>query len=227
MPSNSQYIYNHCPILHLLPPKLVHDYIEKGLFYVQRIPRNKILHFEGDVIKQVELIISGEIAIERIGEAGDIMTVNRFSKDSIIGSNLIFSSINHYPMTITAKSDSQVLIIPKDLLFDLCKQYPDFLLQFIQIISDLSVTMGFKMKNRISRSIRDSIITYINKQYALQNTLNIQLTMTKKSLSEMFGISRTSLSRELQKMKEVGLIDYDNKTIIVLDPSIIKPYNLS
>ncbi len=36
------------------------------------------------------------------------------------------------------------------------------------------------------------------------------------------GISRTSLSRELQKMKQDGLIDYDMKTITIMDRDILE-----
>lgn len=152
------------------------------------------------------------------------MTVNRFSTNSIIGSNLIFSSVNHYPMTITSKTDSTVIIIKKDLLFELCNQYPAFLMEFIKIISDLSVQIGHKIKNRVSRTIRDSIITYLNKEYHSQNSYTIRLTMSKKALSEMFGISRTSLSRELQTMKTANLIDFDAKTITILDHSLLRTF---
>lgn len=94
-------------------------------------------------------------------------------------------------------------------------------MEFIKVISDLTVLLGTKMKNRISRTIRQSIITYLGKQYSLQGSHTIRLTMSKKSMSEMFGVSRTSLSRELQKMAEEGLITYDTKTISIIDTSIL------
>jgi CRP-like cAMP-binding protein len=47
------------------------------------------------------------------------------------------------------------------------------------------------------------------------------LTLSKKALAEMFGISRTSLSRELGRMRDEGLIDFDQKTITILDPDFL------
>jgi len=95
-------------------------------------------------------------------------------------------------------------------------------MQFIRVISDLSVLIGTKMKNRISRTIRQSIFTYLNKQYQLQSSRTIRMTMSKKSLAEMFGVSRTSLSRELQKMAAEGLITFDAKKIEILDSQILE-----
>ncbi|HSH36268.1 helix-turn-helix domain-containing protein [Schnuerera sp.] len=45
--------------------------------------------------------------------------------------------------------------------------------------------------------------------------------MSKKELAERLGIQRPSLFRELRKMKEEKLIDYNHKSIVILDTKII------
>lgn len=212
--------YNNT-ILSALPPMLLADYLANGHFLKQTYGKNELIHIEGDLCKQIEIILHGEIVIERIGLSGDLMTLNHFGSGDIIGANLIFSSMDYYPMTISAKRHTEVIIIQKDVLFELCNRYPTFLMQFIKVISDLSVLIGTKMKNRISRTIRQSIIIYLSKQAQLQQSNRIALTMSKKALAEMFGVSRTSLSRELQKMASENLIAFDSKTIHILDLSIL------
>ena len=209
-------------IINLIPEEILNKKIQSGAIFYQNYKKNEVIHFEDDLCDQVEIIINGEVAVERIGISGDLMTANIFTINQIIGANLIFSSYNHYPMTVTALKQTRVLIIKKAILFSLCKDYPEFLLGFVQIISDLSVQIGTKMKNRVSRTIRDSIITYLNKQYESQNSTTIKMDMKKKSLAEQFGISRTSLSRELKKMKDDNLIDYDLNSITILDLSLLK-----
>lgn len=209
-------------ILGVLPPMLLSNYLYNNMLLKKSYDKNEIIHIEGEECTQIEIIMQGEIVIERIGISGDLMTVNHFGKGDIIGANLIFSSTDRYPMTITAKKHTEVITVQKDVLFELCNSYPTFLMQFIKIISDLSVLIGTKMKNRISRTIRQSIITYLSKQSMLQNSYNIKLTMSKKSLAEMFGVSRTSLSRELQKMSGEGLINFDAKSIQILNKDILE-----
>jgi len=208
-------------ILGVLPSMLLSDYLSEGFFQKQTYNKNELIHIEGESCTQIEIILQGEIVIERIGLSGDLMTVNHFGKGDIIGANLIFSSTDCYPMTITAKKQTEVITVQKAVLFELCNTYPIFLMQFIKVISNLSVLIGTKMKNRISRTIRQSVITYLSKQYKLQGTTSIKLTMSKKSLAEMFGVSRTSLSRELQKMAVEGLIEFDAKSISILDTRIL------
>ncbi|NCB72673.1 MAG: helix-turn-helix domain-containing protein, partial [Clostridia bacterium] len=44
---------------------------------------------------------------------------------------------------------------------------------------------------------------------------------SKKELAENFGIQRTSLSRELNKMRKDNLIEFDSASITILDDSLI------
>lgn len=45
--------------------------------------------------------------------------------------------------------------------------------------------------------------------------------MSKKEMAERFGIQRPSLSRELNKMRKDGLLEYDAKTITIKDLSMV------
>jgi CRP-like cAMP-binding protein len=56
----------------------------------------------------------------------------------------------------------------------------------------------------------------MERECKIQNSNRIQLGITKKALAERIGVQRTSLSRELAKMKADGLIDFDDKTISLL-----------
>jgi CRP-like cAMP-binding protein len=56
----------------------------------------------------------------------------------------------------------------------------------------------------------------LERECKIQNSNRIQLGITKKALAERIGVQRTSLSRELAKMKADGLIDFDDKTITLL-----------
>ncbi len=55
----------------------------------------------------------------------------------------------------------------------------------------------------------------------LKKVLKLKLRLTKKSLAEKFGVQRTSLSRELNKMREDGLIDYDAYSITIIDKDLL------
>ena len=92
-----------------------------------------------------------------------------------------------------------------------------FLKAYLEDISNHTLLLGDKIKHAINRSIRECLIAYILQESHVQKSRTIELRITKKALADRFGVQRTSISRELQKMKLAGLIDYDAKTITLIN----------
>lgn len=183
---------------------------------VKNFHQGQIVHLEGDPCPAVEIIISGEIAIERISEQGTLMLVARFGPGDVLGGNLVFSSNQSFPMTITCRKTSTVIVLQRDLILTLMLDSKPFLLEFLRIVSDNTSLLSGKIRQTINRSLRQRIIDFLDTQSKAQSSSTIHLTMTKKELAEYLGVQRTSLSRELRKMKNDGKIDFDSETITIL-----------
>lgn len=181
----------------------------------------EIIHYEGDLCTFIDVIIDGEVVIERIDESGNLMTITEFYKNDILGGNLIFSRNSHYPMMVSAKTKASLISISKELVFQLCTINSDFLKIFLEYISDNATLLGDKIKHYVNRSIRESLIAFLKNEYAMQNSPVIKLNTSKKDIAHRIGVQRTSLSRELQKMKKEGLINFDKETITIINVDII------
>ena len=180
--------------------------------------RNNIVHFVGDICENLEIILSGEVAVERIDESGKLMTIAEFFDGDILGGNLLFSKNPCYPMTVTAKKATIILEISKRQLFYLFASSLDFLKSYLAYISDHSVILGDRIKHYVNRTIRECIISYLDYESKKQESSTIKLTISKKALAERIGVQRTSLSRELAKMRNEGLIEFDknNRKLVSL-----------
>ena len=185
---------------------------------VNSYERNNIVHFVGDICENLEIILSGEVAVERIDESGKLMTIAEFFDGDILGGNLLFSKNPCYPMTVTAKKPTIILEISKRQLFYLFASSLDFLKSYLAYISDHSVILGDRIKHYVNRTIRECIISYLDYESKKQESSTIKLTISKKALAERIGVQRTSLSRELAKMRNEGLIEFDknNRKLVSL-----------
>ena len=160
------------------------------------------------------------MVIERIDETGNLMTIAEFFSGDVLGGNLMFSKNPYYPMTVTAKEATLILEINKDRLFSLFSDNHEFLKSYLEYVSDHTVILGDRIKHYVNRTIRESIISYLDYECKKQNSNIIKLSMTKKALAERIGVQRTSLSRELAKMREDGLIEFTPVSISLLHKSI-------
>jgi len=190
--------------------------LNEGSFKTTEYAKNSIVHFVGEVCSKLEIILSGKVVIERIDESGNLMTIAEFFSGDVLGGNLIFSKNPHYPMTVTTKQPTSILEINKTRLFQLFSDNHDFLKSYLEYVSDHAVILGDRIKHYVNTTIRESIMSYLDYERKKQNNNIITLSITKKALAEKIGVQRTSLSRELAKMREDGLIKFDMDSIELL-----------
>ena len=191
-------------------------YISEGSFKIITYLKNNIVHFVGETCSKLEIILAGKVTVERIDESGNLMTIAEFLSGEILGGNLLFSKNPHYPMTITAKQPTIILEINKDRLFQLFSDNHEFLKSYLEFVSDHATILGDRIKHYVNKTIRESVMCYLDYERRKQNSNNIKLGITKKALAEKIGVQRTSLSRELAKMRDEGLINFNAESIEML-----------
>lgn len=202
--------------------EIILNYYKENRLKFSEYEKNSVIHFESEVCKYMDVIIQGEVIVQKIDEKGNVLTIAEFSKGDNLGENLLFSNRSIYPMSIMAKKPTLLLQVSRELILELCQEDRNFLLQFLNCISVKTNILTSKIQSISLKSIRESIIDFLNYEYRVQNSYRINLEMSKKDLAERMGIQRTSLSRELGKMKKDGLVDFDAYSITVKDRKIIK-----
>ena len=65
----------------------------------------------------MDIILKGKVSVQNIDENGNVLTINVFSDMGIIGSNLIYSSRNYYPMMVVGTSSKIIILhLQRDLI---------------------------------------------------------------------------------------------------------------
>jgi CRP/FNR family transcriptional regulator, dissimilatory nitrate respiration regulator len=192
---------------------LIHTYFVDGSFSLRRFGRGEVVHFVGETCESLELILGGVIVIERTDELGGISTVAVFREDDLLGGNLLFSTTARYPMTVTSRTESEVLVIRKDRLLRMFEENQDFLCQYLRYVSDHVMILGDRIRFVENTTIRNQVLRYLASEAKSQGRSRITLPISKKELAQRFGIQRTSLSRELARMRDDGLINFYGKQI--------------
>ncbi|NLY53922.1 MAG: Crp/Fnr family transcriptional regulator [Firmicutes bacterium] len=205
-----------------LTPQEIDDLLLAQDYRLSEHARGAIVYLQNERCNTLDLILQGNLVVQNSDEEGNVLTMSEFGAGDIIGVNLLFSQRNYYPMVITAKAKTTVLHLPKACVTKLCMSNEFFLQRLLQYLSDRSVFLTDKIKLIATKTIRQLITEFLIHEYHQQGSTEIKLVMTKKELAERFGISRTSLSRELQKMRQDGLLTYDRGHIYIRDLSLVK-----
>lgn len=213
----------------ILSLNLFNSFSQDQLLQLFRLPKYKInnyskgqiIHLQNEVCPAIDIILDGQVSVQKIDGEGNILKITVFSGEDVLGANLMFSSRNSYPMTIISETKSVILHIYKELVLELSQTNIRFMSGLMTEISDKTLVLTDKIDAISLKTIRQRINDFLKYQYHIQKNLTIKLNMSKKDLAERLGIQRTSLSRELNKMRKEGLLEYNAKTIVLKNNDIL------
>lgn len=186
-------------------------------YKIEKYSKSDIVFIEDEDCENLGIILEGMIEIQKIDPNGRIMTIATFSPGDVFGEMLIFSEDHKFPMTVVSKSNSTVMHLSKDSVIKICQSQTSFLYSYLRMICSKALILNTKLKEVTLKTIRQQICEFLLIQSKKQGGPTIKLNMTKREWADIIGVQRPSLSRELIKMKEEGIIDYDKDLIIIRD----------
>ncbi len=185
-------------------------------YNIKKYRKNDIIAIEGDICTSIGLVLDGNVDIKRT-LGSKVIHVSSFSKGDVFGEVIAFSDINLYPATVIASSSCEVMFISKNDFIKFCTHNEEFLSMFLNTLTNKIFLLNNSITNLTFTSIRQKVCNYLINEYKVQKSKNIRLNITKEKLAQSLGVTRPSLSRELINMKEIGLIEYDRNSILILD----------
>jgi CRP/FNR family transcriptional regulator, dissimilatory nitrate respiration regulator len=179
--------------------------------------KEDLIFIEDEKCANLSLVLEGSVEIQKIDASGKVLTVAKFTEGDTFGENLIFGDKNLYPMTVVSKGKTLVLHIPKQSVVKLCQMNTTFLYEYLRTLSNRAVNLSTKLKEVTLKTIRQKICEFIYYKHKSTGSTTIKLGMSKKEWADKIGVQRPSLSRELIKMKDEELIDFDKDIIVIKD----------
>ena len=183
---------------------------KKDLYTIITLKKEQVLFHEGDLCKEIGIILQGQIAIISYMEDGRQIIFNRLNKSGIFGNNLLFSSEPYYKGNIIATLDSRIALIKKEDLLKLLENDSTFMLEYLRILSDQGKQLNFKIRLLSLDLARDRFYHYMH-----DHKNHIVIGSISELASELF-LSRETLSRLLNSLIREKRIIKDGKHITLL-----------
>lgn len=192
-------------------------YEEQINYVVSEYEKGQIIAQEEDKCDSIGLVLDGIVNIERIYPSGKGIVMKKLEPGDVFGEALIFSKTTKYPATVIAVSKCTVLYLKKSELIKLFSLSNEILQNFMMLLSDKVVMLNNKIKSISLKNIRQKVVDYILQEYIAQKSSQIKLKLSKEEIANFIGIPRPSLSRELIKLRDENIIDFDRNTISIFN----------
>lgn len=189
-------------------------------YHIGTFQKGDIVAFEDENIKHIGILLSGTVDMVKEDLWGNKTMLVRMRKDELFGETFACGEDNLSVVTFMVSEDAKILFIPFDRVMHSCTMACVFhhrlIENMVHIIANKNRDLMRKVEVVSKRSIREKLLTYLSIQAQAQESRYFEIPLGRVELAEYLCVDRSALTRELAKMKDDGLIDYDKNCFRIL-----------
>ena len=188
--------------------------------------KNEFITMAGENLTGVGIILSGEVAVTKENAAGNRIIIAVLKPGEMFGETAAFSGSAVWPATVLAQAVSTVLFLPPEKIVrgceKACMSHHSLITNMLRTISDKALMLNQKVEYFLIKSIRGKISTYLLEQYQETGSSTFILPLNRNVLADFLNVSRPSLSREMCRMRDEGIIEFHRSSVYIKDAEAMR-----
>jgi CRP-like cAMP-binding protein len=144
----------------------------------------------------------------------------------LFGEVAVFAEDSVWPGSVVAQEASRALFIPRLKIIgqchQICSRHRTIIRNMLKIVSEKAMKLNKKVEYLTIKSMRGKIAAFLLEQYLKTGKTTFVLPLNRNETADFLNVSRPSMSREMRRMKEEGIIDFHLSSIRVINPEALK-----
>ena len=169
------------------------------------------------------IILTGAVEVSFLNENADQIDMSIFEAGKSFGETMEGANLSASRMFVKALRDTVILRISFRQIYARTECSDPhlwrFTLNMLRRISQKGIFYQHKIRIMGQKSIRAKLSVYLQ-AIAGEDGAGLR-EMNQTQLARYLGVERSALSREMSHMRDEGIIDYDRKTLRVLNPDFL------
>lgn len=193
---------------------------------IREYKKNENIVIAGEELSSVGIVLSGEAAVIKENFDGARIIIDILSSGNNFGEIAAFSKARVWPATVVAQENTIVMFVQTNRIFlgccNRCEGHDKLVENFITMISEKALMLNKKLEYLTMKSLRGRICRFLLENMKKAGGKTFMINMNRNELADFLNITRPSLSREMCKMRDEGLIDFHMASIRLLDVEEIR-----
>lgn len=200
------------------------EYVAEDTQYLS-VQRGDILFNRGDPANGLYLLMKGQVKLAVTAPQGTEKVIGLIGPGESFGEAIIFLDRAFFPIYAQSTTDSQLLLIPKHIIFNLLdrdntvarKMLAGLSVRNHQLVQDIeSVALLTCMQRLIGYLLQISV--------GKADSSRITLPASKTNIASLLNLTPETLSRTMLKLQQAGLIEVHGKEIVIIDVAGLRGY---
>jgi len=188
---------------------------------VRSLKADEYVFFAGDEINYVGIVLTGMIEIMKENLAGNKHIVAILGSADLFAEGIVCTVRRISPVTVRVKEDAKILFIPYERVIKSCGNSCAFHISLIQnmmaVLGEKNVSLNRKLELLTLKGMREKLASYLINEANERGSSMFQIMLNRTELADYLNVSRTSMCRELARMKEEELIDFYGNSFKVIN----------
>lgn len=199
-----------------LSPENIELLLTDKPYRIKTYEKDEYVAYSHDVCNDMLIIVAGVVRGEMSDFSGHRLKIEDIEAPRPLAAAFIFGMENRFPVDIIANEQSEILIIPRDILIYLLQHSQIVLKNYLNVISSRTQFLSNKIRFLSFKTIREKIANYILGNMASTGN-RFTLNQSQNELAGFFGVARPSLARAFAELENEGILRLERREITILD----------
>lgn len=209
-------VLNNSPLFRGLSDDEIENLTCSVNFRVRFYHSGAVVALAGEEIMSLIIVLSGSVRGEMSDLAGRTMKIEDINPPQALAAAVLFGAVAKYPVTVTANTDSELLIINKSDYLAMMAGDRRILSNYLTFICNKAQFLSGRLRFHSFHTIRGKFANYLTSLPGASSG-RVVIDRSQQELSDYFGVTRPSLSRVIGEMQEEGLISVERREVRLLD----------
>lgn len=216
-------ILNQCPLFRNIG-EVEFGHLMKCLgAQVKHYSAEEYVFLAGDQINHIGIIFTGILEIMKENLAGNKHILAMVGPSDMFAEGIVCTAKRISPVTVRVKEEADILFIPYEKMIKSCGNTCNFHLNLIQnmmvILGEKNFILNRKLELLTLKGMREKLVSYLLNISNDRGSDMFQINLNRTDLADYLNVSRTSMCRELTRMKDEGLLDFYGNSFKLMDKS--------
>ena len=177
---------------------------------VKSYRKNETVFAEGDAVKSIGIVLTGEVQLVRVDYDGSRSIVNTVDETHIFGESFACASVEAIPVDIVATEESEIMLVDVRKITtpccNACNFHSKIIFNLLKITAAKNLVYHQKLEITSMRSTREKLMTYLRLEAKKNHSNSFQIPYDRQELADYLEVGRSGLSAEIGKLRREGVL---------------------
>lgn len=172
----------------------------------------------GDTTSELGIVLSGSVIVQSTDVWGNTGVLTKAGPGGVFAETYALCRMP-LMVEVVVHEDSRILFLDLSVLDPDAPVPSGWQQKLLRNMLDIAIRKNITLSERMfcvsSKTVRSRVLTFLSKQALAAGSKTFQIPFDRQQMADYLNVERTALSKELGKMRDEGLIDFQKNTFTI------------